>query len=389
MRRLFFPLFAAALTFSAPTRGADKPTAPTISLEELNRIIGGPTLISLHFKDAPAMTVFRALAQQATLEIQPMYADLIKDLRPVSIDIDEQPFWLAVREVCAQSGAELYQGFGKDIMIVPNGDLSLSGGPFVQHGPIMVVAASARREKRWQYFAPAGPSATKGETQREIQLTIIVDPKLRLLSNVPPLRFTTAVDEKGRTIFQPESRISASGKEFTLNAHMKFASTVGFTDSQRLAKLAGQTKLFLALGTENWQIDDVLHAKNLGHVVQRGGEDSSYVLLGVKPTAQNYEVRLSIARREFAWQDQDQVPAAGDFQLRVHLYDAQNREFRRAFFAQRVEEKGDTVFLTVPFERAAVGGQNQPGIPHKLVVEIPRMVRAVELPFEFTDLPLP
>ena len=389
MKRTVFSLLTAALTFCAPARCADKPTAPTISLEELNQIIGGPTLISLHFKNAPAMTVFRALAQQAKMEIKATFIDPAKDLRPVSIDIDEQPFWLAVRQVCAQSGAELYQGFGKDIIIAPNGDLSLSGGPFVQHGPIMVVAASTRREKRWQYFAPAGPSATKRETQREIQLTIIVDPKLRLLSNLPPLRFTTAVDEKGRTIFQPKSGISANGTSFTLNAHMRFGSTVGFAESQRLAKLTGQTKLFLALGMENWQIDDVLQAKNAMRVVQRGGEDVSYALLGVRPTDQNYEVRLSIARREFAWQNQDQVPAAGDFQLRVHLYDAQNREFRRATFAQRVEENADTVFLTVPFARGSGDAKDQSGIPQKLVVEIPRMVRAVELPFEFTDLPLP
>src|SRR5688500_5672470 len=41
-----------------------RPLAPPIPFEELNQLIGGPTLVSLHLKDATPQAAFDELARQ-------------------------------------------------------------------------------------------------------------------------------------------------------------------------------------------------------------------------------------------------------------------------------------------------------------------------------------
>src|SRR5260221_3967984 len=67
-----------------------------------------PARITLHAQEAPAREVLKRFAEQAgtTLPLSP--ADLLaKDpLAPVTINIDGQPFWVALEELSRKTGLE-------------------------------------------------------------------------------------------------------------------------------------------------------------------------------------------------------------------------------------------------------------------------------------------
>src|SRR5437867_1015720 len=79
---------------------------PKITLEELDKAIGGPTLITLHRQDAPRRQVLLELAQQ----VRASGVDLRPTGEPgdinkmVSVDIDKQPFWSAMQTLAPKLG---------------------------------------------------------------------------------------------------------------------------------------------------------------------------------------------------------------------------------------------------------------------------------------------
>jgi len=84
---------AALLLFSALSAKADSKDAGDISK---------PTLVTLKLQDAAQKDVFDALAKQANLEFLTLPKNLWENKpgSPISIDVTDQPFWLAMKDAC-------------------------------------------------------------------------------------------------------------------------------------------------------------------------------------------------------------------------------------------------------------------------------------------------
>src|SRR4051794_38621509 len=76
-----------------------------IGLIEENRLIG-PSIITIHMHDVPPEKVVAELGRQAYTDLKTMPEHLWgqKDWPNVSIDIEQKPFWPALREVCEKIG---------------------------------------------------------------------------------------------------------------------------------------------------------------------------------------------------------------------------------------------------------------------------------------------
>src|ERR1035438_1164803 len=85
-------LLATHVVMAQPSYRPD-PTPKAISTEEFNKAIGGPTLVTMDFKDARPEQVYEALAQQVGMLL---YTDesisLLKALPPMTVSIKNQPF---------------------------------------------------------------------------------------------------------------------------------------------------------------------------------------------------------------------------------------------------------------------------------------------------------
>ena len=371
--RACIPALLAAAALAAPMRAqenrAGNSVAKTVAMDELTRLIGGPTLVSLHFKSATRKAVFDELARQAGIGIDARYADTVdgKPRVPVSVDMERQPFWLALRALCTRFDLDIGTGSGpKPLFVVPRG-LGISAGcPISGHGLVLFMAGS-----------PQSP--------RELSLFLLVDPKMRLLDRVPALHLDAAMDEKGRTVFAPGNPTEAVGGGFGFVSNVLYFSDGGPSDSRRLAEARGTARLFVGFNIKWWTVPDILRARHAARTVPRPAGVSRYVVRKIAATSRGYDVHLSVSQREFDLQDV--LPLYSQIEKRVHLFDARGREYVSG--DARVENGiGDPVRFTVPFTRAPPGAGNSPGRPQTLVIEIPD-VRAVEAPFGFNDLPLP
>ena len=120
--------------------------------------------------------------------------------------------------------------------------------------------------------------------------------------------------------------------------------------------------------------------------------DSSFPLLSRDNAGTDYEVHLTVSKQEFDLTDQFADNA--EFEGRIHLFDGQGHEFSLdQLHVHTSDNFVDPESFVVPFERSSEDGGGlfhiaKLGTPQKLVIEIPD-VRAVEVPVEFRNLPLP
>lgn len=377
-----------ALVLSTAVQAAEDRTAKTITVTELNRLIGGPTLVSLHLKNVPPQRVFEEIARQTNSSIDTaMFGyQTTRKFAPMSIDVDRKPFWPLLFSLAEKLKISVYPTVDTRIILQDGAHNGLYFGPVTDSGAVLICVQSSSSAVGFDYANPQ-----KLEADRWLHFNLVIDPKLRLLDISPPFQIETAADEKGRTLFETRSRASSQGVPFGLNTRVDFNATGQPVASDRLVKLSGTAKILVATKVERWAVSDVLKVKNVVKNVRRTAGNSQYVLRDVVQTDHNYEVHLSLSRREFDLQNVN--PRNGDFQYRVQLYDAQNRQLLRRENGARVladpaRKDGERIFLTVPFERGPKDWKLRRGAPFKLVVEIPT-VRAVEVPFRFTDLPLP
>ena len=124
----------------------------------------GPTLVSLHVKDAPPKDVFAELARQGRVTIAPIRESLWDSVRPepVTIDLTDRPFWEVVREACIPAKVRAMpigdnEGPGKIVLAPDLTDEMKSPAAF--SGSFMVLATGVTRR-------PSGGGAGPGRRRR-------------------------------------------------------------------------------------------------------------------------------------------------------------------------------------------------------------------------------
>src|SRR4051812_4348701 len=103
------------------------------AIAEINEIVlTGPSLITMHAKDMPARDAFAELSRQAGANLQPMPPELweLKTWPKISVDLDREPFWNALRAIGAQANVELRQ-WNDGLRLMQSGAGGQSGGRFV------------------------------------------------------------------------------------------------------------------------------------------------------------------------------------------------------------------------------------------------------------------
>ena len=375
-------LLILALAYGTPLRAQESKAAQTVTPAELSRLIGGPTLITLHFKNAPPEAVFAEIARQAGVTIDASSLGKDGDIRsaPVSIDVERQPFWQVYRTLASRLNvdADIY---GTVINIERPDARSLERGPVSDQGLVLVVADNSALTSGLSYSTP-GPRTQS----RSLNLILLVDPKLRLLDTSPPLKLETVVDEAGRTVLEAGTSGEGLGGTFGISKEIICASDSHSAASRRMREVKGTARLFVGFNTERWEVPDILTAKNAVRVVKRATGPSRYTVQNVVTTDTDYELHLTVSKQEFDLQEEPDGEV--NFERRVHLFDAQGNELPQDQFGTRVDASADPVSLVVTFERSPKESKTGSDTPQKLVIEIPD-IRAVEVPVEFTDLPLP
>jgi hypothetical protein len=338
-----------------------------------------PTLITLHFKEANPREVFAAIAKQADIEISIWPEDLWTKANAgqkstITIDMDQQPFWNAIAEICRVSGGRVTRMGGpedQNLTIQPgNVGEDWFSGPRSVDGQFIVLPQQFARN-RTVTFAPAVSTASSDI----MQFRILVDPKANLLRSGPQMILSEAQDDKGNSLLT--KNVVQFGDYPNPGLWFDLPAAVAYADdgATKLKSLEGHLFVTIAKRMEHLDLPDVKaavgQAKSIGkwtltvQACQIGSRDGSIT------------VSITAPERNF--------PADEVYSLmrRIKLVDASGRTIN---FGAGFGGSGDG--LNYPGNQSFTTNEPiQP--PVHLKWNVPVAVEEKRILFHFTDLPLP
>jgi hypothetical protein len=284
---------ATAVALAATTRASDSRGHP-IDVES-------PTLVSLHVRNAREEDVAARLTEQldvaATVRFQQWNRQA--ELPPVTLDLDPQPLLMAVARVAAATNT-VPASYGRDdgIMLVrPWGRRAapasgeeqrswLATPSLSSSGPFLVAARGASVQPR---KAPAGddaefgpaavkPPAPPAAASVTLSMTLLAEPKVRVVAWCPFVRVIEAKDERGNDLDpgEPPAKMwmerSGYSSPLDLSAGLRADEKLG----QRVAHFRGVVTLRVVSEAETVEIRGlgVEHAiRAAGYRGKAGGID--------------------------------------------------------------------------------------------------------------------
>jgi hypothetical protein len=373
------PSTRAAMMWLSSTGSAEQRTRAQSVLARLDiAAANSPTLITLHLKNVNPRDVFSAIAKQAGTELGFFPENLwVKErgipFQPVSIDLDQQPFWHAIEQAGQIANARVQTmntGTGSKLTVQQGnpGEDWLSG-PHSDSGQFTVLPVQISRNQTVTF----SPTAAKMSSS-EIRFRLLVDPKVTVLSVIYRPKLTEAIDDKGNSLLPPDDQ--AMGDQvgpaltFEMSSPLAFPND-GFT---KLTSLKGTISVAVASHMEHLDLPDVKAAVNQPKLIgewslvvescQIGQRDGSYAL------------KVTVPDRT--------VDANAVYSLigQVRLVDAANQTISTGYNSG----SGDGLHYEI---KKTFSSQEVIHLPVSLKWDLPMETKEKQVPFHFTDLPLP
>ena len=369
-------------------KGDTTPDARALAVKALALIeengLTGQTRVTLHFKDAHPRDVVAELARQARTEL-PVWPEgsweaVGRKWPKVTIDLDRQPFWAALRQVCDKAGLEINSFAGDRLSVSAHGGDGRWGGVAYLDGPFMFVARSAS-ENQSRSIGYGKNRAVNSSHSLNVSVTGYAEPKLRVLGRAWSAELSEATDDTGRSLLLSQMRagdrmdmnLHGNTNVWDLNIELKPAA-----GAKRLATLKGTSKLLIQTKSQTLEVPDPLKARDLVKVVA----GRRFVFKDMKRQAGGYSLNVTI----------HSPPGEGpEWQRRadpanLRVLDAKGRPFSRSGYSG--SGSGDRYDYEIRVNPAGTRGE-EPGEPAKLTWEVTTEAREVDAAFEFKDLPLP
>ncbi len=358
---------------------------------EENRM-AGPSLITLHFKEASPKDIFDSLARQARSEfrVYPVQMWSQREWPKVSVDLDRQPFWVAMKEVCGKTGVWPQPGYGgndRRMTLTSNMGINwMNTAASAQSGPFYIVGQSINHSDTINLLQPAN-------VQRDfsINLTAYSEPKLRVTSYASYLKLDEVVDDKGTSLLlaapQYESMQSNSGWQYPLYARLSYPEHPG----TKIAKFKATAKFIIQTRSETVEVPltaDILSGKEPKEVTKTVG-GRRYTLKTVrKQNDQQYLVTTVCYRDGRNPQEWNQFQNSMFQTMGIQVVDDKGRPLMNQGMRSN-NTSGDTMEVTYEFSRIDNGEETRVGDPAKFMWEVPLEVKQIDVPFELHDLPMP
>ena len=220
-----------------------------------------------------------------------------------------------------------------------------------------------------------------------IQLTAYTDPKAQVLAYCPRLQVAEAVDDRGNSLVIPDARSQAPQGPEAIKPPWSWALAADLWDppnlGTRLVRFKATARFVIRTRMHVWEIKDPLAMRDI--VCTAGGWRVSFNEL--TSSADKYRLRATIHSDGVPRQQWEQMKRNDWWALTaIRVLDEQDRELVPGL----VDRRGsDDTKIGLDIELRPRASQRGFGRPARLIWEIPLEGTEVEVPFEFTDLPLP
>ena len=318
----------------------------------------------------PVRKAFEELSRQLGVQFKPDPKDLFEG-KVVTLDIADQPFWTAMKAICATNQLAPEVGRG--------GIISVGQDPGWAMRPASISSTAIVQP----YGIDVSRSVKMGRTPVvsaacSVEVTVTLDPRLRLLY-LKRLHVETMTDEAGHAIEQAPYEWPEGEQAMNDGTRLQIKP---LPDSHRIARLEGYCVAVIQTKSEKLEVDDIVHANGVEKIV--GG------------------VRFVVTTRAFG----------GNYTVEYNAYRPPNVSF--PVFIARIQSVEGTLLDAAGQPYTWAGGSTnglgndglhveshfqqksfsnpkapEPGAPARFVLEVPAETREVHTPFDFTDLPLP
>ena len=242
-------------------------TPEVLDADGLSTALGGPTLLTLHLRDAEPAVVFAEIAKQIGQPIRIGTTNLeVWNGKRITIDAERQPFWDVMQQLSRSIGFSWLHRTSQDGYIVaPSATVPRElRSPSAEVGMVRIVAIEAKREQ-WILGGFANPEEQgreNGDTLR-LKFAVLPDPKLSIVNDTARFETVGASTEGGI----PPHPVEMEGlKGSTGNfapAVWQLQSDLRLYPSQTHKQLdfEGRLRFTAITRSEQWRIENVLQAQ--------------------------------------------------------------------------------------------------------------------------------
>ena len=367
-----------------------------LTLAEVENLIGGRTAVSLQVENAEMPDVLAAAKRETGFAWRLAPRTVARG--PVTLNLKDQPIWALYD---ALRGEIEYNRRGSETALgreeIPLSTSTLFQPLSIQDKGLMQLRAGRPRVTNKHWIVP---------------LTIFVDPKLELVPNSTRVRLLSATDEKGNDLLGRD-RLSSWYRQYPLMWGTQIAQLRPDDMGEKITNLSGVLQCSVVLKREPWEIPLKAAEFPVFRRYARGHDSETLSIDAVTVNADGtYEVQATRIRQQLINPRFMPTPELRRMEVfnysvfnSIKLLDAQGREFPLVKSSSRAENEDATlmrsvtaifgraprattatpVTTTTPADAEPTGPQGEPAL---IVWSVPTEMRPVEVPFEFTDLPL-
>lgn len=352
-----------------------------------------PKRVTLNVKKKPMRQVFEEVTKQTGYKIE-FWVNNEQQL--YDFEINDQPFWPVLDQLCNTAGLVLQQGYGDDRIRMNQQD---SYVPYICYdGPIRVVANSFNHYRNVDFsFLPRTPQGSRRSDTLSFTFSVFVEPRMPLLGLGQVKLLTAEDDQKGSMVLPspnggdplnggPQRWVSRYGNGYRSYSHQAQVQLAKPSEKAQAVKLIQGTVPVLLLAQQKPELvtDNVLASK--GKKVTVG--TTSFAIEDVTETpAKQYQLKMTITEQnkdnpnDYTW--------INSLYQRIELQDENGNKYQmrgNSWGGQGPNHANVTFTYANPNNNGAANPKVGP--PSKLVYFHWTTIQH-QVKFEFRDLPLP
>jgi len=333
----------------------------------------GPSLITLHVKDAAPGEVFASIARQCSGPL-PTWPDKLwseGSWPRLTLDCDAKPFWEVVTELSKRLEVDFVSAEPQEIRI--SRDSGHSPGGTCISGAFMLTA-----------------DAMTFRNGMNVELSIFAEPKVVVTRSIS-FKLDSALDDRGNALLPQTSR-RVFGRRFRTGSRqlpMPFQRPP--EEVNRIGVFKGSVMIAIQTVSQNWEIPDPLSMAATFPRAQR--EEQTRLVDSIPVTIESftashggdsYELQATIPSVWSSKGAQDEMMEL--IRKRLKVLDSDGKPL----LLGSVDARGtnDDTEITADFNRAPQPDGSSTGAPVKLIWDIPAETRSLVVPFSFKDLPI-
>ncbi|HEX4124863.1 MAG TPA: hypothetical protein VHY37_09085 [Tepidisphaeraceae bacterium] len=324
----------------------------------------GPSLITMHFKNAPAKAVYAELFRQAWAPLLTTPDNLLDDpaLPRITIDVAHKPFWLVMQRLESTTGLGLASQ--------PDGyrlrrGARIARGPVAISGPLLVVLADIR------------PALIDGQGYW-FDFSVYAEPKVHLLSVDQDMQVAQATDGAGAHLQQSAVNTDISPDQDYGPQQLSICLDAPNKHPGNLVRFKATTTAAIAVQSQHVEIDDLLHARQ--RPIQSNGVALNF--LRCQKAGSVYQICFACQQDPLEQFQKINIDQPG---WRLKVVDATGQVLPRAETV--ITGDGNINQMTMIFGPKLYG--KPIAAPDRLIWNVPSEIQVVDVDVDFGNINLP